>query len=108
MIYDKNTQILIIIFIINHKKTINIVYLVTSLVAVVANKRFVKIFTHPPPPPLSCNPRGVFANLRVIFSFQVQLMFLIFRLGLFYNKVLLDTVIQYIRRRSAIYRAEKR
>jgi hypothetical protein len=46
--------------------------------------------------------------LRVIFSFQVQLMFLIFRLGLFYNKVLLDTVIQYIRRRSAIYRAEKR
>jgi hypothetical protein len=27
------------------------------------------------------------------FSFQVELMFSIFRLGLFYNKVLLDTVI---------------
>jgi hypothetical protein len=30
---------------------------------VVANKRFVKIFT-----PLSCKPRGVFANLRVTFK----------------------------------------
>ena len=29
----------------------------------VANKRFVKIFT-----PLSCSPRGVFTNLRVTFK----------------------------------------
>ena len=72
----------------------------------VAIKRFVKIFT-----PLSCSPRGVFENLRVtfkllllesdrtsvreVFSFQVQLMFQIFELGLFYNEVLvlLDTEI---------------
>jgi hypothetical protein len=54
--------------------------------------------------------RGVSANLRVTFkllllnsdmttvmggfSFQVQLMFSIFELGLFYNEVLLDNVIQ--------------
>jgi hypothetical protein len=34
------------------------------LFALVANKRFVKIFT----PALLCNPRGVFANLRVTFK----------------------------------------
>jgi hypothetical protein len=38
-------------------------YNVLSLVAVVANKRFVKIFT-----PLSSSPQGVFANLRVTFK----------------------------------------
>jgi hypothetical protein len=59
----KNTQIFIV-FIINHKNTINIMYLVRLLWPVVANKRFVKIFT----PPLSCSPRGVFANLRVTFK----------------------------------------
>ena len=45
-----------------------------------------------------------------IFSFQVQLLFSIFRLGLFYNEVLLDTVMsKYTARRiRGIYRAEKR
>jgi hypothetical protein len=39
----------------------------------------------------------------------VQLMFSIFQLGLFYNEALLDTVTKYIwKRRSGIYRAEKR
>jgi hypothetical protein len=32
-------------------------------------------------------------GLRESFSFQLELMFSIFRLGLFYNEVLLDTVI---------------
>jgi hypothetical protein len=54
MIYDKTTQIFIV-FIINHKTTINTIYLV---VFVVANKRFVKIFT----PPVMC-PREVFAKI---------------------------------------------
>jgi hypothetical protein len=38
-------------------------YLVRLLWPVVANKRFVKIFT-----PLLYSPRGVFANLRVTFK----------------------------------------
>jgi hypothetical protein len=80
-------------------------YSVFSYVAVAANKRFVKIFT----PPCHVAHEEFSANLRVtfkyffwiviqqllweVFSFQVQLMFSIFRLGLFYNEVLLDTVI---------------
>jgi hypothetical protein len=32
-------------------------------------------------------------GIREVFSFQVQLMLSIFRLGLFYNEVLLDAVI---------------
>jgi hypothetical protein len=46
IIDDKTTQIFIV-FIINHKNTINIMYLVRLLWPVVANKRFVKIFTPP-------------------------------------------------------------
>ena len=69
-----------------------------------ANKRFVKIFT----PPVMC-PREVFAKiardfqmiwvllnvngLREGIPFQMGVMLSIFRLGLFYNEVLLDTVI---------------
>jgi hypothetical protein len=70
----------------------------------VANKRFVKIFT-----PLLCKPRGVFANLRVTFKLPIlnsdrtTIMggFFLpntnnisnFGFGLFYNEVLLDNVI---------------
>jgi hypothetical protein len=71
---------------------------------VVANKHFVKIFT----PPVKC-PREVFAKIAhdfkmICFYFEPKWFtggfFLpsatnvsIFRLGLFYNEVLLDTVI---------------
>jgi hypothetical protein len=44
MIYDKNNKYLRI-FIINHKNTLNIIYLVGLLL--VANKRFMKIFAPP-------------------------------------------------------------
>ena len=65
----------------------------------VANKRFVKIFT----PPVMC-PREVFAKIardfQMIylngylegFAIKTQL-FSFFRLGLFYNEVLLVTVV---------------
>jgi hypothetical protein len=62
LIGDNNTQIFIV-FIINNKNAINIIK--CSWLAVVANTRFVKIFS---PPPLLCIPRGVFANLRVTFK----------------------------------------
>jgi hypothetical protein len=118
MIDDKNTQIFIV-FIINHKHSINIVYLV----------RFLWWRTNVSwkyPPPLACSPRGVFTNLRVTFEllllkfwqdncigrfspFKYNQCFQFFRLGLFYNELLLDTVIKIHRkRRCGIYRAKKR
>jgi hypothetical protein len=91
MIYDKNNKYLRI-FIINHKNTLNIIYLVGLLL--VANKRFMKIFAPPP-----C--REVFVKIARDFQINCfililnvyELMFSIFRFGLFYNEVLLDTVV---------------
>ena len=77
-------------------------------VAVVANKRFMKIFA-----PLLCSTQGNFAkaahHFKITFKLvvlililnvfyegfpsRVQLMLSIFRLGLFYNEILLDNVI---------------
>ena len=62
IIDDKNTQI-VIVFIITHKNTINIMYLVA--VACGGEQTF-RENIHPPP--LLCSPRGVFANLRVTFK----------------------------------------
>jgi hypothetical protein len=101
MIQYKNNKYLRI-FIINHNNTINIIYLVyTSLLA---NKRFVKIS----PPPVKW-PQGIFVKIAHDFQiicfysypeFVIGGFFLssatnvfIFRLGLFYNEVLLDTEI---------------
>jgi hypothetical protein len=59
MIDDKNNKYLRI-FIINHKNTINIIYLVRLL----CGEQTFRENIHP----LSCSPRGVFANLRVTFK----------------------------------------
>ena len=105
MIYDKNNKYLRS-FVINHKNTINTIYLVMFLSFCGGEQTF-RENIHPPP--VMC-PREVFAKIardfqmfvfyfepkwyiREGFSFQMGQILSIFRLGLFYNEVLLDTVI---------------
>jgi hypothetical protein len=100
IIDDENTQIYIIVFLTNHKNTLYLyyIYIFTWVLWWRINwkKRFVKIFATPWHVAhqiklfvFHFDPKSVMG----VFSIQMQIIFSIFQLGLFYNVVILDTVV---------------